>query len=163
MTKYIPYIPYIPSEPIVIRKMLEVAEVNEKDIIYDLGAGDGRVLIIAVNDFNVKKAVGIEINDDRIKEAIENIEKNGVSDRASIIRGNFFELDISEATVVTLFLLTEVNEMLKPKFERELKPGTRVVSHEFEIPGWKPKKVEKIIDEKGRRHRIYLYEISRKK
>ena len=158
MTNYLPYVPYIASPLIVVRKMLEIARAGQEDVVYDLGCGDGRILITAVKEFNVRKAVGIEINEEKVKKAIENIKKSGVEGRATVIRGDFFEVDISEATVVTLFLLTIVNDMLKPKLERELKPGTRIVSHEFEIKGWTPEKVYIVEDESGMvRHKIYLY------
>ncbi|AAK40871.1 class I SAM-dependent methyltransferase [Saccharolobus solfataricus] len=159
---YVPHVPYVPTPEKVVRRMLEIAKASQDDIVYDLGCGDGRIIITAVKDFNVKKAIGVEINDERIREALANIEKNGVTGRASIVKGNFFEVDISEATVVTMFLLTNVNEMLKPKLEKELKPGTRVVSHEFEIRGWNPKEVVKVEDG-NMNHTVYLYVIGEHK
>lgn len=159
---YTPYIPYIPSPNSVVKKMLEIAKVGENDVVYDLGAGDGRVIIMAIKEFNAKKAVGIEINDERVQKIIENIKKARLHNRAFVIRGNFFEIDISEATVITLFLLTDVNEILKPKLEKELKPGTRIISHEFEIPGWKAEQVESVQDERGIRHMVYLYLVQKR-
>ncbi|BDB97402.1 50S ribosomal protein L11 methyltransferase [Saccharolobus caldissimus] len=159
---YVPHVPYVPTPEKVVRKMLELAKVGPDDVVYDLGCGDGRIIISAVKDFSAKKAVGIEINDERIREALSNIEKNGVVGRATVIKGNFFEVDISEATVVTMFLLTNVNEMLKPKLEKELKPGTRVVSHEFEMRGWIPKEVIKVEDG-NMNHTVYLYIIGEHK
>jgi tRNA G37 N-methylase Trm5 len=158
----VPHVPYVPTPEKVVEKMLEIASVGPEDIVYDLGCGDGRIVITAVKKFNVKKAVGIEINDERIREALENIKKNRVEFKAQIIKGNFFEIPISEATVVTMFLLTNVNEMLKPKLETELKPGTRVVSHEFEIRGWTPKQVIKVEDG-NMSHVVYLYVIGEHK
>jgi predicted RNA methylase len=152
-------VPYVPSPYEVVRAMLRLAEAGPEDIVYDLGCGDGRILIIAVKEFNVKKAVGIEKDPERYKIAIENVKENGVEDRVVVINDDFFNVDISEATIVTLFLLTSVNEALKPKFEKELREGTRIVSHEFRIPGWKEKKSITIRDERGITHNIYLYVI----
>jgi len=159
---YVPHVPYVPTPEAVVKKMLEIAKAGPEDIVYDLGCGDGRIIITAAKDFNVKKAVGVEINDERIKEALENIRRNGVENKAVIVKGNFFEVDLSEATVVTMFLLTNVNEMLKPKLEKELKPGTRIVSHEFEMRGWTPKEVVKVED-RGMTHQVYLYIIGEHK
>jgi len=158
MVNYIPYIPYIVTTQTVVTKMLELANITPDDIVYDLGAGDGRIIITAVKDFNAKKAVGIEINDNRVEEIIKKITNNKLENRVFIIKDNFFNVPISEATVVTMFLLTDVNDMLKPKLKKELKPGTRIISHEFEIPGWKPEKIAVVDDkEKGNRHKIYVY------
>jgi predicted RNA methylase len=136
--------------------MLEIAKVGQEDIVYDLGAGDGRIIVTAAKDFRAKKAVGIEINDDRIKEALKNIKENNLENKVLVRKENFFEANISEATVVTMFLLSNVNELLKPKLEKELKPGTRVVSHEFEMRGWIPKEVVKVEDG-NMTHTVYLY------
>ncbi|MCI2414435.1 MAG: class I SAM-dependent methyltransferase [Candidatus Aramenus sp.] len=155
---YTPHVPYVPSPPNVVRKMLEVAKVGPEDVVYDLGCGDGRIVITAVKEFNARKAIGIDINDERIQEATKNVKENGLEGRVVIKKGNFFEEDLSEATVVTMFLLTNVNEMLRPKLEKELKPGTRVVSHEFEIRGWTPKEVVKVEDG-NMNHIVYLYVI----
>ena len=152
-------VPYVPTPEPVAREMLRIANAGPNDIVYDLGCGDGRILVIAAREFGVKKAVGIEIREDKVKEAIENIRRAGVEDRATVIHGDMFEIDISEATIVTLFLLTSVNERLKPKLERELKPGARVVSHEFRIPGWVPKIVVDVRDRNYITHTIYLYVI----
>ncbi|MEM0380574.1 MAG: protein-lysine N-methyltransferase [Desulfurococcaceae archaeon] len=151
------HVPYVPTPLPVVRAMLKLAYTGPDDIVYDLGCGDGRILVIAVKEFNAKKAVGIEKDEERIREARENIIKNNVVDRIVLINDDFFNININEATVVTLFLLTVVNEALKPKFERELRDGTRIVSHEFRIPGWKPYKVVDIRDENGLTHTVYLY------
>ncbi len=159
---YIPHVPYVPTPERVVKQMLEIAKVGEGDIVYDLGCGDGRVVVTAAKDFGVKKAVGVEINDERIREVQDNIKKNGVEGRVQVVKGNFFEVDISEATVVTMFLLTNVNEMLRPKLEKELKPGTRVISHEFEMRGWTPKQVVRVEDG-NMTHTVYLYIIGENK
>ncbi|AKV79354.1 50S ribosomal protein L11 methyltransferase [Metallosphaera sedula] len=138
--------------------MLEVAKVGPEDIVYDLGCGDGRIIIAAVKNFGAKKAVGVDLSDERLKEAEQNAIQNGVRDKIELRKNNFLDENVSDATVVTLFLLTNANELLKPKFEKELKPGTRVVSHEFEMKGWKPKEVIKVED--GNMHYlVYLYVI----
>ncbi len=152
-------VPYVPTPYAVVREMLRLAGAGPDDIVYDLGCGDGRILIIAVKEFNVKKAVGIEKDPERYKIALENVRKNGVEDRVVVINDDFFNVDISEATIVTLFLLTSVNAALKPKFEKELREGTRIVSHEFRIPGWREKESLTIRDDRGISHNIYLYVI----
>ena len=146
--------PYIPSAPEAIRKMLEIGEARPNDTLYDLGCGDGRILIVAVKEFGVKKAVGIEIRRDLVRKALENVKKMNLADRISIIWGDFFYVDISPATIVTLYLSYTGNVKLKEKLKRELKKGTRVVSHDFEIPGWSPIK-EAVVG----LHNIYLYVI----
>jgi ribosomal protein L11 methylase PrmA len=151
------HVPYVPTPLPVVRAMLKLAEAGPDDIVYDLGCGDGRILIMAVKEFGVKKAVGIDKDPDRIEEARKNAEREGVLDRIVLINDDFFNVDISEATIVTLFLLTIVNEALKPKFEKELRDGTRIVSHEFRIPGWKPVKVVDVRDYSGLTHTVYLY------
>ncbi|RLE54897.1 MAG: hypothetical protein DRJ40_09870 [Thermoprotei archaeon] len=139
--------------------MLQLAEVKPGEVVYDLGCGDGRVLIIAAREFGAR-AVGIEIRKDLYEQCIKKIKELGLEDRVKVIHGNFFEVDISEADVVFLYLLTSVNERLRPKLEKELKPGARVVSHDFEVLGWKPVKVEDLYEE-WRSHRIYLYVIKK--
>lgn len=136
--------------------MLQLANTGPEDVVYDLGCGDGRILSIAVSKFNVKKAVGVEIRDYLVKMAQSRIRELGIEGRAVVIHGDFFDVDISEATVVTLFLLTSVNNMLKPKLENELRKGARVVSHEFEITGWTPVKID-VCSDGYLRHKIYLY------
>ncbi|MEM2012474.1 MAG: protein-lysine N-methyltransferase [Metallosphaera sp.] len=138
--------------------MLEVAKVGPEDIVYDLGCGDGRIIIAAVKNFGAKKAVGVDLSDERLKEAEQNAIQNGVRDKIELRKNNFLDENVSDATVVTLSLLTNANELLKPKFEKELKPGTRVVSHEFEMKGWKPKEVIKVEDG-NMHHLVYLYVI----
>ncbi len=155
-------VPYVPTPEKVVKAMLELAKTKEDDVVYDMGCGDGRIVITAVKEFNAKKAVCVEINDERIKETTSNIDKNGVTGRVSIVKGSFFEAPLSEASVLTMFLLPNVNEMLKPKLERELRPGTRIVSHEFEMREWIPKEVVKVEDG-NMNHTIYLYIIGENK
>ncbi|WP_048191979.1 protein-lysine N-methyltransferase [Pyrolobus fumarii] len=153
-----PRVPYVPTPPGVARKMLELAGAGPDDIVYDLGCGDGRILITAVKEFGVKRAVGVEIRRELVQEARKKIAAEGLSDRIEIIHGDMFEVDISEASIVTLFLLTSVNDELAPKLEKELSPGTRVVSHEFQITSWRPSVLATIHDE-FTSHNIYLYVI----
>ncbi|ACL11632.1 protein-lysine N-methyltransferase [Desulfurococcus amylolyticus] len=151
------FVPFVPTPYPVVREMLKLAGAGKDDILYDLGCGDGRILVVAVKEFNVKKAVGIERDSERVKEAVRRINEEGISDKAIVIQGDFFETDISEATIVTLFLLTSVNEVLRPKFDKELRDGTRIVSHEFRIPGWKHEKMIEVRDDNGLTHVVYLY------
>ncbi len=150
-------VPFVATPESVARYMLKLAEVKPGEIVYDLGSGDGRILIIAALEFGAK-AVGIEIRKDLVEKSRRKVKELGLENRVKIIHGDFFEVDISEADVVTLYLLTSVNEKLRPKLEKELKPGARVVSHDFEIPGWKPIKVVEI-NEDWRSHRILLYKV----
>lgn len=151
------FVPYVPTPYPVVRAMLKLANVGPNDVVYDLGCGDGRILVVAVKEFNAKKAVGIEIDHAKYKLALSRIKEENIEDRVEIIHGDFFNTFIGDATVVTLFLLTSVNEMLKPKLERELQDGTRIVSHEFRIPGWRPEKVVEVRDDSGLLHTLYLY------
>jgi ubiquinone/menaquinone biosynthesis C-methylase UbiE len=149
-------VPYVPTPIPVIDAMLNAVNANSEDIVYDLGCGDGRILFRAVEKFGVKKAVGIEIRKELVEATLGKIRKKGLEEKIRIIHGNFFDIPISEATVVTLFLLTTVNKMLRPKLEKELRKGARVVSHEFEIPGWEPDKVT-VIHDGILTHKIYAY------
>ncbi len=149
-------VPFVPTPIPVVDFMLKVAKAGPNDIVYDLGCGDGRIPIRAVEVFNVKKAVCIEIRKDLYERALSQVKAKGLEGRVVVINDDMFNVDISEATVITLFLLTSVNKMLRPKLERELRRGTRVVSHEFEIPGWDP--VETYLFSDGIiNHRVYLY------
>ena len=151
-------VPYVPTPEPVVKAMLELANAGPEDVVYDLGCGDGRIVITAAKEFKVKKAIGIEIRDDLVLQARRKIDELNLNDRAEIIKDDMFNVSIKDATIVTLFLLTSVNEMLRPKLEKELRPGTRIVSHEFQIPGWRPKKTVKIYDGIVG-HTLYLYVI----
>jgi len=146
------YVPFISSPPEVVRKMLEAANPREHDVLYDLGCGDARILISAITQFKVKRAIGVEIRDDLVKTAREEIRKAGIEGRAEVVHSDMLQTPISEADIVTLFLTTSANERLRPKLEKELKPGARIVSHDYEIIGWKPTRVENL-----GQHTIYLY------
>jgi len=135
-------VPYVPTPPEVVETMLKLGEVKKGDIVYDLGCGDGRIVIMAAQKFDAR-GTGVDLNPERIKEAEENARKAGVSDRVRFIEKNLFDVDIHDATVVTLYLLPDVNLKLRPKLLRELKVGTRILSHQFDMVDWKPdKKVE---------------------
>jgi len=151
-----PCVPYVPTSEEIVRRMLQIANVKPNEIVYDLGAGDGRIIIIAATEFNAR-SIGIEIRKDFVQDIENKIRKLKLEDRVSIIHGSFFDVNISEADVVTMFLLESVNEKLKPKLERELKPGARIISHEFKIPGWKPNYYEKFRCSDGTKHDLYLY------
>ncbi|WFO74626.1 class I SAM-dependent methyltransferase [Desulfurococcaceae archaeon MEX13E-LK6-19] len=131
-------VPYLPTNPDLFDLIFSVAKLSEKDVFYDLGCGDGRIVIEAAKRANVKKAVGIEIDENLVKVAREYARKAGVEDRVEIIHGDFFTVPIRDATVVYMYLTKRANELLKPKLIRELKIGTRIVTLDFEIPGWKP-------------------------
>ena len=124
--------------------MLEVARVGKGDVLYDLGSGDGRIPITAALKHGIARGIGIDINPQRIKEANENLAKAGVGDRVRFINADLFESNLSDATVVTLYLLSELNLKLLPKLLRELKPGTRIVSHAFDMGTWKPEQTLKV-------------------
>jgi SAM-dependent methyltransferase len=153
--------PYVPSPHRVVDRMLELANPKQNETLYDLGCGDGRVLIAAAQHYNVK-AVGIEISEPLVKAANENIRRLGLQSRIQVIQGDATTVNVKDADVVTLYLLTHSNEILRPNLEAQLRPGSRVVSHDFEIPGWRPLRVD-VCDVHGRSHKIYLYEITSKK
>jgi len=131
--------PYVETPPDVVDAMLDLAGVHARDLVYDLGSGDGRVVIAAAKRF-CAKAVGIENHLERVRQARENARLAGVANLVRFVHDDFFAADLSEATVVFLYLLPEVNLELRPKLWRELKPGSRVVSHEFGMGDWKPQR-----------------------
>jgi SAM-dependent methyltransferase len=133
-------VPYVPTPPEVVEAMLKLGGIKSGDILYDLGCGDGRIVIMAVQKFGARTGTGIDINPERIKEAQENARQAGVSDKARFIEKNLFDADVHDATVVTLYLLPEVNLRLRPKLLNDLKVGTRIVSHQFDMGDWQPEK-----------------------
>jgi len=132
-----PDVIFVPTPNEVVDRMLEMAKVTAKDVVYDLGCGDGRIVITAAQKYGCR-AVGIDIDPQRIKEANANAKAAKITDKVKFVEGDLFESDISEASVVTLYLLTRLNEKLKPKLLKDLKPGTRVVSHAFDMGDWAP-------------------------
>jgi precorrin-6B methylase 2 len=148
--------PSIPTPPSVVEKMLEAAHVKANDVVYDLGSGDGRIVIAAAQKYGAR-AVGVEMLPDLCRQAQQRIRELGLADRASIVEGNVFHVDFSAATVVTMYFMTDSNERLRPNLEKYLKPGTRVVSNQFPIKGWKPLSVEHV--RAGMDYTIYVYQV----
>jgi len=136
-------VPFVPTPNTVVAEMLRIADVNENDVIYDLGSGDGRIVIAAAQDYGAR-GVGVDIDPELVEEANQNAEAAGVDDRAQFIQQDLFETDISEASVVTLYLLQDVNLRLRPKLLEELQPGTRIVSHAFDMGDWEPEEVVQV-------------------
>jgi SAM-dependent methyltransferase len=133
-----PDVIYVPTPQPTVDAMLEIAEVTAKDVVYDLGSGDGRIVITAAKKYGAR-GVGIELDPALVARATANAAAAGVSDKVRFVNGNLFTSDIGDATVVTLYLLQSINERLRPKLIRELKPGTRIVSHVFNMgPEWPP-------------------------
>jgi protein-L-isoaspartate O-methyltransferase len=147
--------PYVTSPQQIVERMLELADLKPGEMVYDLGSGDGRILFTAVQRFHAK-AVGVEISDVLAASTNERIQRLGLQNEARVIHGDFREVDLTPADVVTMYLATEANEMMRPNLEKFLKTGARVVSHDYMVPGWKPKLVDKDLPE-ARGHVIYLY------
>ncbi len=148
--------PYVPSPEEVVEKMLRLAEVKPSDTVYDLGSGDGRIVIMAAQKFGAN-AVGVELDRELFEKSSERIRDLKLQDKAKIVNGDLLKVDLSPATVVTLYLLTSANEKLKPRLEKELRKGARVVCHDFQVPGWTADKTESVSEEEVRPHTIYLY------
>ena len=132
-----PDVPYVPTPHRVVDAMLKVAKVGKGDVLYDLGSGDGRIPIAAARKYGIARGVGIDIDQERINEANRNLIKAGVGERVKFIKADLFESDFSDATVITLYLLPRLNLQLIPKLLKETKPGTRIVSHGFNMGTWK--------------------------
>ena len=143
-----PDVIFVPTPHEVVEAMLKVAKVGKNDVLYDLGSGDGRIPITAAQKYGIARGIGIDINPQRIREANENLRKAGVGDRVRFINADLYETDLSSATVITLYLLPELNLKLLPKLLKEVKPGTRIVSHAFDMGTWKP---EQSLDVGGRK------------
>ena len=146
-------VPYVPTPENVVEMMLKLADIKPGDVLYDLGSGDGRIVITAAKKFGIR-GVGIDINPERIKEANANAKNAGVADKVTFRNNDLFQEDIREATVVTLYLLPAVNLKLKPKLFKELKPGTRIISHDFDMGDWKPERRVEVEN-----HRIFTWTI----
>ena len=137
-------VPYVPTPQEVVDEMLRMANVGKDDVVYDLGCGDGRLVITAVKKFGAKRGVGVDIDPKRIEESNANAQAAGVADRVKFVVQDLFKTDIKEATVVTLYLLPDVNLRLRPMLWSDLKPGTRVVSHAFDMGDWQPEKTTSV-------------------
>jgi len=148
--------PYVASPGRVVDRMLELANIKPGETVFDLGSRDGRVLIAAVEKYKAK-AVGVEISPKLVAQATANIQKEGLSDRARVIEGDVLATDLTGADVVFIYLATPLNEKLRPRFERFLKAGARVISHDYAVPGWKPFRTERTDDRHA--HLIFVYEM----
>ena len=150
-----PDVIFVPTPQEVVDKMLELAGVKEGDVLYDLGCGDGRIPVTAAKRYRIK-AVGFDVDPQRIQESRANVEKNGVGDRVTIRQADIFKQDLREASVITLYLLPDLNVRLMPQLEK-LKPGSRIVSHSFAMRGARPKKVIEVKTSDGEEHTVYLW------
>jgi SAM-dependent methyltransferase len=138
-----PDVIYVPTSPEVVEAMLKLANVSKNDVVYDLGCGDGRIVVAAARAFGAR-AIGVDIDPQRIAEANANAKTSGVEGRVKFVLGDLFQQDLHDATVVTLYLLNTLNLKLRPKLWKELKPGTRVVSHAFDMGDWKPEQTQDV-------------------
>lgn len=153
--------PFVATPTPVVRQMLILAELKKGDVLYDLGSGDGRAVIMAATDFGAT-SVGIELRYDLAKRTLERIQKLNITEKTNIVQKDIFTVDLSSANVVFLYLTTSANEKIKPKMEAELKPGTRVVSHDYEILGWNAKKVDNFCENPKLgypSHTLYVYDV----
>jgi predicted RNA methylase len=151
--------PFVPSPVPVIQHMLKLADLRAGEVLFDLGAGDGRTVIMAAKSFGAR-AVGVELREDLAKKALSTIHDNGLADRVTIVNGDMFGVNLASADVVFLYLTTSANEKIRPKLETELRKGVRVVSHDYEIVGWKPVTVDNFCENPKLgypSHTIYLY------
>jgi hypothetical protein len=137
-------VPFVPTPQSVVNGMLQMAQVGANDVVYDLGSGDGRIPITAVQKYNAQRAVGIDINPNLVQQARTNAQRAGVANRVEFRQQDLFQTDLRNATVVTLYLLPDVNLRLRPKLLQELRPGTRIVSHAFDMGGWQPQRTAQI-------------------
>ena len=150
--------PFVTSPPDVVTTMLQLAAVKKNEVLFDLGCGDGRIIIEAARKFGAK-AVGVELDKGRYKECIRRIRESNLDGRVNVIHGNLLDVKLKSADIVTLYLLPISNEEVRPKLEKELKNGARVVSHDFPISKWKPNEIKEIKGPWGS-HKIYLYILS---
>jgi len=146
--------PFVQTPLDVAKKMLELSQIKPGEALFDLGCGDGRLIILAAKDLGAK-STGIELREDLVERARTEIKRLNLEDKVKVIQSNFFDVSISDANVVTLYLTSSANERLRPKLEAELKSGTRIISHDFKVPGWKPSSVyDELLG-----HTIYTYRI----
>ena len=151
--------PFVPSPQTVVEYMLKLADLKAGEVLFDMGSGDGRTVIMAAKTFGAR-GVGIELREDLAKKAMGNIHEKGLDDRVTIMNADMFSVNLTSADVVYLYLTTSANEKIKPKLESDLKKGARVVSHDYEIIGWRPTKVENFCENPKLgypAHTIYLY------
>jgi ubiquinone/menaquinone biosynthesis C-methylase UbiE len=151
--------PYVTSPQRAVEKMLDMANLKPGETLYDLGCGDGRILITAAQKYHAK-AVGVEISDRLARTAEANVKSSGLQNQVKVIRGDFMQVDLSNADVVALYLVTTANENLRPNLEKYLKKDARVVSYDYPIPGWTPISQDETDPSRlGNRHTIYLYQV----
>ena len=150
--------PYVPSSPEVVERMLTLAEVGPKDVVYDLGCGDGRIVIAAAKKYGAR-GVGVDIDPQRINEAIANARKAGVEKLVTFKLQDALKTDVSQATVVTLYLLTFGNLQLRPILQKQLKPGARIVAHNYGMGNWEPDEIDTFKDANGGMKTLYLWRI----
>jgi len=153
--------PYVPSPQVVVEKMVEAAHLKAGETLFDLGCGDGRIPITAAREFKIK-GICVELMPDLVAEARANVLHERLDDRIEVVQANMLDVDLRPADVVTLYLLTSSNETLRPILEKSLRPGARVISHDFQMQGWKANKVESV-RASGRDHSIYVYVMPPKK
>jgi tRNA A58 N-methylase Trm61 len=152
--------PFVPSPVQVVQYMLKLADLKPGEVLFDLGAGDGRTVVMAAKSFGAR-AVGVELREDLAKKALNTIYESGLADKVTIVNGDIFSVNLASADVVFLYLTTSANEKIRPKLEQDLKKGVRIVSHDYEIVGWRPIKVENYCENPKLgypSHTIYLYE-----
>lgn len=151
--------PFVASPLPVVKQMLTLAQLQPGEMLYDLGCGDGRVVIMAAQEFGAR-SVGVEMREDLAKQALVKVSELSLDGQVKIINGDMFKVDLAQADVVTLYLTTSANDKVKPKLESELKLGTRVVSHDYEILGWRPVKIDNFCENPRLgypSHTIYVY------
>jgi uncharacterized protein (TIGR03000 family) len=153
---------YVPTPPDIVEAMLKLGKVGKDDVVYDLGCGDGRIVVAAVEKFKAKRGVGVDLDPQRIKESKANAERAGVTDKVEFRQDDIFKVaDLDSATVVMLYMGNELNAQLRPILQKSLKPGTRIVSHRFTMGDWKPDKTETITGEDGDTYLIHLWTIGK--
>ncbi|MBL8238250.1 MAG: methyltransferase domain-containing protein [Bryobacterales bacterium] len=149
--------PYYPTPETIVEKMLQLGGAKKGEKVFDLGSGDGRIVIIAAERFGAH-AVGVEYDKDLYAQSSEKIRRMGLAEKARIIHGDLLQQDYTSADLITVYLLPVSNEKLRPVLEKQLKKGARVVAHDFEVGGWRPDKTEVVEDDgEGRSHTLYLY------
>ena len=150
-----PWVPFVPSNTDIVREAFRYIGLGRDDVFYDLGCGDGRIAVLAAGEFNVKRAVCVEKNPRLAEKAARRVKEERLEGKVIVLNANMFQVPVTDATVVYLYLLTSVNEMLKAKLERELRQGAKVLSLDFKIPGWTPYRV--LGPGKGWQKTIYIY------